>query len=183
MQTQTAPTASKRTPAAKKSATMKTGAVKSAAKTHDAIALLKEDHKKVTKLFKEFAKIKDKADDAQKESLVRQICMELTVHAQIEEEIFYPAVRKAVEEQDLMNEAAVEHATAKDMVQQLQSMEVSDMLYDAKVTVLGEYVEHHVQEEQDQMFKKAKKAKLDMEKLGKKMATRKRALMKEMAPH
>jgi hypothetical protein len=166
--------ASTRKPAAK------APAKKAAVKLTDAIAILKDDHKNVKKLFKDFDKMKDKAEDAEKEALVKRICTELTIHARIEEEIFYPAARKAIDDQDLLDEATVEHASAKDLIGQLQSMSVSDPLYDAKVTVLGEYVDHHVQEEQDELFKKAKKAKMDMEKLGKKLASRKRALMKEM---
>lgn len=148
--------------------------------TIDAIALLKDDHKKVKRLFKDFDKLKDKASDADKVALVSQICIELTVHAQIEEAIFYPAVRKAIDDEALLDEATVEHATAKDLIRQLQSMQASDELYDAKVTVLGEYIDHHVEEEQGEMFPKAKKAKLDMEALGKKMASRKKALLKEL---
>ncbi|MDB5728488.1 MAG: hemerythrin protein [Noviherbaspirillum sp.] len=174
MPTATTDTASTRKPAAK------APAKKAAVKLTDAIAILKDDHKNVKKLFKDFDKMKDKAEDSAKEALVKRICTELTIHAQIEEEIFYPAARKAIGDEDLLDEATVEHASAKDLIRQLQSMAVSDPLYDAKVTVLGEYVDHHVQEEQDEMFKKAKKAKMDMEKLGRKLATRKRALMKEM---
>jgi hemerythrin-like domain-containing protein len=148
--------------------------------TIDAIALLKDDHKKVKRLFKNFDKLKDKVSDADKVALVSQICIELTVHAQIEEAIFYPAVRKAIDDEALLDEATVEHATAKDLIRQLQSMQASDELYDAKVTVLGEYIDHHVEEEQGEMFPKAKKAKLDMEALGKKMASRKKALLKEL---
>lgn len=151
------------------------------AKTYDAIALLKDDHKKVKKLFKDFDKLKEKGSEADKQALVQTICTELTVHTQIEEEIFYPAVRKAIDDRDLMNEAEVEHASAKDLIKQIQSMPASDEYYDAKVTVLGEYVDHHVEEEQNEMFKKARKAKVDMEKLGKKLATRKRALLRELA--
>jgi hypothetical protein len=165
---------------AAKPATKATKATKPA-KVHDAIALLKDDHKKVKKLFKEFDKLKEKGSDADKHALVQIICTELTVHAQIEEDIFYPAVRKSIDDEDLMNEAEVEHASAKDLIKQIQTMPVSDAYYDAKVTVLGEYVDHHVEEEQNEMFKKARKAKVDMEKLGKKMATRKRALLRELA--
>jgi hypothetical protein len=150
------------------------------AKVYDAIALLKDDHKKVKKMFKDFDKLKEKGTEAQKLELVQNICTELTVHTQIEEEIFYPAVRKAIDDKDLMNEAEVEHASAKDLIKQIQSMQASDDYYDAKVTVLGEYVDHHVEEEQNEMFKKARKAKVDMEKLGKKMATRKRAILREL---
>lgn len=166
---------------AKKPATRRTVATKSAAATKtDAISLLKEDHKKVKKMFKEFEKMKDKASDTEKETLVSQICMELTIHAQLEEEIFYPAVRKMVDDDDMMDEATVEHASAKDLIRQLQSMSVADPLHDAKVVVLGEYVNHHVEEEETEMFRKAKKAKLDVEALGRKLATRKKALMREM---
>lgn len=169
---------------ARKSAAKKVGTTRAAksAKIYDAVALLKEDHKMVKKLFKDFDKMKEKAGDDKKEALVKQICSELTIHAKIEEEVFYPAVRKAIEDKDLLDEAAVEHASAKDLIAQLQSMSPSDDLYDAKVTVLGEYVDHHVQEEQEEMFKKAKKAKMDMEKLGRKMLSVKRALLKEMQP-
>jgi hemerythrin superfamily protein len=163
-------------PAARRAATAKPAT----ATKPDAIALLKDDHKKVKKLFKDFDKTKDKASDEDKEALVRQICMELTLHAQIEEEVFYPAVRKAIGDEPLLDEATVEHATAKDLIRQLESMSASDPLYDAKVTVLGEYIDHHVEEEQGEMFPKAKKAKLDMDALGKKLASRKRALLKEL---
>lgn len=157
-----------------------TGKTTKPAKVYDAIALLKEDHKRVKKLFKDFDKLKEKGGEEEKQALVQVICMELTVHTQIEEEIFYPAVRKAIDDKDLMNEAEVEHASAKDLIKQIQTMPVSDTYYDAKVTVLGEYVDHHVEEEQNEMFKKARKAKVDMEKLGKKMAARKRAILREL---
>lgn len=179
MQTSTAKAAGKKAAAAKKAVVSKK-AGKPAAKLLDALALLKDDHKRVKKMFKEFDKMKEKAGDTEKQALVQQICRELSVHAQIEEEIFYPAARKAIDEQDLLDEATVEHASAKDLIQQLQSMSPSDALYDAKVTVLGEYVDHHVQEEEGELFKKAKKAKMDMEKLGKKLGARKRAILREM---
>jgi hemerythrin superfamily protein len=171
----------KSTTAAKSSSTRRATATKPAATTAaDAVALLKEDHKKVKKLFKDFDKMKEKGGDDEKASLVSQICMELTVHTQIEEEIFYPAFRKTKDAEDMVDEATVEHATAKDLIRQLQSMQPADELYDAKVTVLGEYIEHHVEEEEKEMFKKAKKAKLDMVALGKKISSRKKALMKEL---
>ena len=84
--------------------------------------------------------------------MVRKICNELTVHAQIEEEIFYPAVRKAIDDGDLMDEALVEHAGAKELISQLEAMDPEDELYDAKVTVLGEQIDHHVKEEEGEMF-------------------------------
>jgi len=142
-------------------------------KTPNAITLLTEDHAKVRKMFKQFEKNHDKLEDAEKAELVQQICMELTVHAQVEEEIFYPAAREAIEEQDLLDEAEVEHASVKDLIAQLQGMRPGDELYDAKVTVLGEYVDHHVKEEEKQMFPKVRKARLDLEMLAEQIEERK----------
>lgn len=150
-------------------------------KKQDAIMLLKADHKAVEKMFKQFEKLKEDEDATEeKVNLVAQICSELTVHAEIEEEIFYPAVRAATEEGDLMDEALVEHASAKEFIAQLQSMKPDDEFYDAKVTVLGEYVMHHVEEEEGEMFPKAKKAKVDMQGLGDTMSQRKEELQAEM---
>lgn len=147
-----------------------TASKKPAATASNAITMLTDDHKKVKKLFKDFEKLKEKGDAADKEALVEQICAELTVHAEVEEELFYPAAREAINDDDLMNEAEVEHASAKDLIGQLQEMDSSDPTYDAKVTVLGEYINHHVEEEEKEMFPKAKKAKLDLEALGEEMA-------------
>jgi hemerythrin superfamily protein len=143
----------------------------------NAISLLTDDHAKVRKMFKQFERMKAKAGDAEKAELVEKICMELTLHTQVEEEIFYPAAREAIEEQDLLDEAEVEHASAKELISQLQSMEPGDELYDAKVTVLGEYVEHHVKEEEKQMFPKVRKAKLDLEGLAEQIQERKQQAM------
>lgn len=143
----------------------------------DAIELLTEDHKKVKKLFKEFESLQKKeASKDQKAELVKEICLELTIHAQIEEEIFYPSVRSAIKEQDLMDEAQVEHASAKDLIHQLETMAPEDDLYDAKVTVLAEYIDHHVKEEEKEMFPLVKKTKLDMDKIGEDMSARKEKL-------
>jgi hemerythrin superfamily protein len=136
----------------------------------DAIEILMDDHKRVKKLFKEFDKMKDKGEVADKEALVEEICAELSMHAEIEEEKFYPAAREAIDDDDMMNEAEVEHASAKDLIAQLQAMDPSDEMYDAKVTVMGEYVDHHVEEEEKEMFPKVKKAKIDLETLGEEMA-------------
>lgn len=147
--------------------TKKTSASKN---SQDAISMLMEDHKKVRKLFKEFEKLKETSDSSDKKSdLVKQICNELTIHAQIEEEIFYPAVRDAIDEDELMDEAEEEHLSAKDLIAQLEDMEPEDDHYAAKVTVLGEYVDHHINEEQDQMFPKVKRAKIDTAALGAQM--------------
>lgn len=148
--------------------------------TQDAIAMLMADHKKVKKLFADFDKLKEDGSDADKSALVEQICNELKVHTALEEEIFYPAVRKAIKDADLMDEALVEHAGAKDLIAQLEGASADDDLYDAKVTVLGEQINHHVKEEEGQMFPKAKKAKVDTEALGATMLKRKQALTQEM---
>lgn len=144
----------------------------------DAIALLKEDHREVEQLFEQFEKA---SGDGRKEKLARQICRELTVHAQIEEEIFYPACEEKVEE-DLLKEAYVEHDAAKVLISEIESGEPSDEFFDAKVKVLKEEIEHHVEEEEKRMeglFSQARKAGLDMDSLGEQLATRKGELMKE----
>jgi len=153
-----------------------------AAKSPDAIALLTSEHKAVKALFKAFEKLcKDDASGAEKGVVVRRICDELTVHAQVEEEIFYPAVREAAEKAgNLLDEAEVEHATAKDLIAQLEEMNPGDDLYDAKVTVLREYVDHHVQEEEGELFPKARKSDLDLVALGADMAARKGDLRSEL---
>jgi hemerythrin superfamily protein len=148
-----------------------------AAAEQDAIAMLMADHKKVKKLFSDFDKLKEDGSDEDKSAIVEQICNELKVHAQIEEEIFYPAVRKAIDDSDLMDEALVEHAGAKDLIAQLEDADPEEDLYDAKVTVLGEQIDHHVKEEEGDMFQKAKKANVDTKPLGAKMLKRKTALM------
>lgn len=146
----------------------------------DAIAMLTADHKKVKQLFAKFDKLKEAGTDDEKSDVVATICNELKIHTTIEEEIFYPAVRKAIDDEDLMNEALVEHAGAKDLIEQLEGVDPGDELYDAKVTVLGEQIDHHVREEEGDMFPKAKKAKVDTDALGAKMLNRKRELMDEM---
>jgi hypothetical protein len=147
---------------------------------NDAIKLLTADHAKVKKMFKEFEKLSKKDDEEAKAELAAQICQELTVHAQLEEEIFYPAAREAIEDDEMMNEAMVEHNSAKDLISQIQSMGASDPMFDATVKVLGEYVNHHVEEEQNEMFPKIEKAKVDLEEIGAEIARRKEELMEEM---
>ena len=147
----------------------------------DAITLLTEDHKKVKKLFADFAKLaKGDGSDKAKAEVVRQICMELTIHAQAEEEIFYPAVRAAIKDNDLMDEADVEHTGAKSLIAQLvEAMAPAHEHYDATVTVLGEIIDHHVKEEEEKMFPKAKKAKVDTAALGAALTQRKHELQAE----
>ncbi|MFL6716128.1 MAG: hemerythrin domain-containing protein [Burkholderiaceae bacterium] len=168
-------------PAAKKTAAKKAPAKKTAAKKvakvsrTDAIALLTADHKRVKKMFKQFDKMKVDGSSADKQALAQQICAELALHAEVEEQIFYPATREAIDDDDMLNEAEVEHASAKDLIAQIESGDPSDPLWDAKVTVLGEYVDHHVQEEEEEMFKKARKAKMDLEALGQQIAAMKQS--------
>jgi hemerythrin superfamily protein len=159
---------------------MPTTSKKAAAPKQDAIAMLTADHKKVKKLFSDFDKLKEEGGDEEKRAVVEQICNELKIHTEIEEEIFYLAVRKAIDDDDLMDEALVEHAGAKELLAQLEEASPDDDLYDAKVTVLGEQIDHHVKEEEGDMFPKAKKAKVDTEALGAAMLKRKLALMSEM---
>lgn len=143
-------------------------------KAQDATALLKADHQKVSELFEQYEKARS---NSKKKDLVTQICNELTVHAQIEEEIFYPAVKKASKDTELVPEALVEHATLKDLIDQVKDVEPDGEIFEARITVLSEYVKHHVKEEESEMFAKAKASKLDMIKLGEELASRKDELM------
>jgi hemerythrin superfamily protein len=144
-----------------------------AGKSQDAIALLKEDHRTVEKLFEDFEKAKG---DGRKEQLASQICLELSVHAQIEEEIFYPACEGKVEE-DLLKESLVEHDAAKLLIADISSgAGQSDEYFESKVKVLQEEIEHHVEEEEKRMeglFAQARKAGLDMDALGEQLLARK----------
>ena len=147
-------------------------------KAKDAVALLKEDHRTVEELFAQFEKA---SGDGRKQKLAEQICLELSVHAKIEEEIFYPACEGKVEE-DLLKEAFVEHDGAKLLIIEILAGEPSDEFYDSKVTVLQEQIEHHVEEEEKRLeglFAQARKAGLDMDALGEQLAVRKEELMAE----
>jgi len=169
------------TMATAKNAAKRPPATATAAKT-DATALLERDHAEVKKLFKQYEKLADaEVDGGERQALAEQICAMLTVHATIEEEIFYPAAREAEVEDDLLNEAEVEHASAKDLIAQIQATGPDDELYDAKVTVLGEYIDHHVQEEETEMFPKCRRAKMDLAALAETLADRKAELMAEVA--
>jgi len=145
--------------------------------SQDAIALLKQDHRTVEELFAQFEKA---SGDGRKEKLAQQICLELSVHATIEEEIFYPACEGKVEE-DLLKEAYVEHDGAKVLIAEIEAgSEQSDDFFDAKVKVLQEQIEHHVEEEEKRMeglFSQARKAGIDMEALGRQLAERKAELV------
>ncbi|HEY9066418.1 MAG TPA: hemerythrin domain-containing protein [Burkholderiaceae bacterium] len=147
----------------------------------NAVRLLTTDHREVKALFQQYQELVDHdADDEEKQPLAEHICALLTVHAQVEEEIFYPAAKEAIKEPDLVAEAAVEHASAKDLIAQIEDSDPSEELYDAKVKVLGEYIEHHVKEEEGQLFPQVRRAKLDLEGVGKQLMQRKQALMQQM---
>jgi hemerythrin-like domain-containing protein len=173
----------------------------------DVCDLLDADHKAVKKMFKEFETLcESKARNAAqlRLDLAREICLELTVHAQVEEEIFYPALRAAIKDTDLLAEAEVEHQTAKDLIAQIEAAqaadaeaevehqtakdliaqieaaEAADETFNAKVTVLGEYIDHHVKEERNEIFPKARAAKkLDLVAMRDEVEARKQALMDE----
>ncbi len=147
-----------------------------AAEPQDAIALLKSDHREVAKMFDEF-NAGDLDDDAKKE-LAQKLCKALSVHAQIEEEIFYPAAREAIEssDEDLLDEAEVEHGSIKDLVTDVEE-HTDDALFDAQVKVMSEWVKHHVKEEEGEMFPKLQKTDMDMEAIGAQLAQRKEELM------
>ncbi|MGH8728335.1 MAG: hemerythrin domain-containing protein [Burkholderiales bacterium] len=146
----------------------------------DAIQLLKEDHQEVDKLFKQFESAKDETD---KQKILRKVCEELIVHARIEEDLFYPAVRQVLDAKDVMDEAEVEHQSLKQLIAELGAMQPKDDLYDAKVMVLSEYVKHHVKEEQDEMFPKVEKADIDLNALGEELYLLKQDLKKQLASH
>ena len=147
----------------------------------NAVRVLTADHREVKRLFQQYQELVDhEAGDEEKKPLAEQICAMLTVHATIEEEIFYPAAREAIKDEDLVDEAAVEHASAKDLIAQIQQSEPDEELYDAKVKVLGEYIDHHVKEEEGELFPQARRAKLDLDALGQQLLERKTELMNEL---
>jgi len=140
----------------------------------DAISLLTNDHAEVNELFEQYKALAEDEGSmtTDKQSLAEEICTMLTVHAAIEEEIFYPAVRDALDDSKLLDEAEVEHQAAKDLIEQIQDSDPSDPLYDARVNVLGEYVNHHVQEEEGELFPQVRDAELDLDSLGAEMSAR-----------
>ena len=146
----------------------------------DAIGLLTADHREVKAMFEKYEKLAErKAEASDRQALAETICDMLTVHATVEEEIFYPAARTATQDDDLLDEAQVEHAAAKDLIAQIKDMDPDDDLYDAKVKVLGEQIDHHVEEEEGELFPEAKKSDMDLRELGARMLARKNQLMAE----
>jgi hypothetical protein len=165
---------SKKSASKKKSSGKKRSASKKKSVPSNALALLQADHREVQDLFDKFEKTRS---DERKAALAEQICNELTIHAQIEEEIFYPAAREAIRDKDLLEEATVEHQSAKDLIAQIEGSSPGEELFDAKVKVLGEYVKHHVKEEQGELFAQVRKTKLDLKALGEQLMARKQELM------
>jgi hemerythrin superfamily protein len=152
------------------------------APAQDAVSLLSSDHAEVKQLFETYRQLVDEnADDDQRSELARRICTMLSVHAEIEEEIFYPAMRENLDADLTLDEAEVEHAAAKELIEQIQDMDPGEALYDAKVIVLGEYIDHHVQEEENELFPQAEKSGVDLDELGAELAGRKRELMATLA--
>lgn len=148
----------------------------------DAVAMLKADHDKVDGMFKKYERLKSTGD---KTKLAHEICKELIIHTELEEQIFYPACLEAGVEEDMMDEAQVEHDGAKVMIIELLGKQSGDEYYDAKVKVLSEYIKHHVKEEEkpgEGVFAKARKAKVDMATLGEKMAAKKEELVGKYNP-
>jgi hemerythrin superfamily protein len=148
---------------------------KTTAKALDAIALLKADHRAVEELFEQFEKSRS---PAKKADLAQEICTELTIHAQVEEEVFYPVAKEALKDHDLVPEAIVEHSTMKDLIAQILEgdPEADAEMYDAKVKVLSEYVQHHVKEEEKELFPKVRDTKIDLNELGEQLQERKEEL-------
>ncbi len=152
----------------------------------DACDLLDADHRAIKKMFKEYEELtgsRARSAAQKKLELAQRICQELTIHAQIEEEIFYPAVRAAIKDTDLLDEAEVEHQTVRSLVAQIQRASETDDRVDAKVKVLGEYVDHHVKEERGEIFARARSArKLDLMAMREQLEQRKEELMAEITP-
>jgi len=151
----------------------------------DAVSMLTADHDKVQALFAQYEEIKDVTDARglqEKQRIVAAACAELTVHTQLEEEIFYPAVRGIIDDADLMNEAQVEHDGAKALIGQLGAMTAKHEMFNAKFTVLAEYVKHHIKEEQTEMFPKVRLADLDLAQLGNRMRARQQELAEAAPP-
>jgi hemerythrin superfamily protein len=153
-------------------------AAASAGDAEDALALLAADHREVAQLFEEYVDLAD-ADGsvAERRSLVAEICLQLTVHSRLEEEMFYPAVRQALGENELVEEAEAEHRGIEEAIEELRAMDPSDEGYDERVDVLRESVEHHVAEEEGSMFPMVLDSSLDIERLGEQMAARREELL------
>jgi hemerythrin superfamily protein len=146
----------------------------------NAFDVLEEDHREVEEWFDQYDELKN-SDEDRKAELSKKICLALKVHAQIEEEIFYPRAREATKDDDLIDEAIVEHATVKNLIAEIEEMDVEEALHDAKIRVLAEMVKHHIREEEEELFPELQSAKMDLDAVGKELAERKEELMSEMS--
>ena len=144
-----------------------------------ALQLLSSDHRKVEELFREFEDLKD-AEDASRIAVAQKICAELTVHAQLEEELIYPWIRENIDETDMIAEAEVEHASLKQLVAEIEPVGEPDEAFDAKVKVLSEYVKHHVKEEENEIFPEVADEQEELDELGQELAARKAEIQSEM---
>ena len=142
-----------------------------------AIEVLEQDHREVEEWFDEYDELEH---NDRKAELAEKICLALKVHAQIEEEIFYPQAREATKDNDLIDESLVEHATVKNLISEIEEMDAGDELYDAKIRVLGEMVKHHIKEEEEELFPELEAAKMDVNAVGKEIGERKEELMSEL---
>ena len=158
-------------------ATSKTPAEHSQGAKENAIRLLEQDHRAVEKLFASFESARS---DDRKQQLADRICLELKVHTQIEEEIFYPAAGRALDDHDMIDEAIVEHASAKRLIAEIEAMQAGQDMFDATVKVLGEQIDHHVEEEEKELFPECRKANMDMEALGERLRQAKLELMNKL---
>jgi hemerythrin superfamily protein len=148
--------------------------------SRNAFDVLEQDHREVEEWFDEYDELKD-SDEDRKAELAEKICLALKVHAQMEEEIFYPRAREATKDNDLIDEAIVEHATVKNLIAEIEEMDVGEELFDAKVRVLGEMVKRHIREEEEELFPELQSAKMDLDAVGKELAERKEELMSQMS--
>ena len=142
----------------------------------DAIAILKKDHAEVSALFKQYA---DLESEDEKQAVAERICKMLTVHATCEEELVYPPAHEVIAD-DLVYEAEIEHGSAKALIAQIEASNPSDDAYDATVKVLGEYIAHHVKEEESEMFPQLQKSDLDLQEMGMAIAARKAELAEQV---
>lgn len=147
----------------------------------NAIELLITDHENVRRLFDEYEELADdEADEEDRKALADEICAMLTVHSMLEQEVIYPAAREAVDDQEQLDEAEAEHQQIDDLIAEIQEMEPSDASYDDKLTLLSEQVEHHVREEEDELFPMMEASELDLDELGRALAERRAELLEEL---
>ena len=145
----------------------------------DAISLLTADHREAKQLFEQYEKIKDNSSPEEKLTIAKEVCGALLIHMAIEESIFYPKVKAGIDDDDLMNEAEVEHNGAKDLIIQLGELKPDDPMFDAKIKVLSEQIDHHVKEEETEMFPEVRQSKLDLDALGEELFAAKNKLRVE----